>query len=946
MTRFTKILALLLVIMVTLATVSGTAAALPAVLYQKSEQETITAGATLEHISRFTADGWLNIKVLRIDTENPNIKMDTLANRQITDKLLPLPELARQSGAVAAVNASFFNAMGGGTAYPDGPIVRAGDLLSTTASYNQPYDTMASFAMDRSGRMMFDYWKSNLTLTDIGSSAVFDVSQYNKPSLRQYNDITVLDEKWGALTLGSSEKYPDLIEIIVAEGRVHEIRQSQPPATMPAGGFAVISRGEQAYKLLAELQVGDEVKFSITSSPDWSALQMSATGASILVKDGKIPERFSLSSPSFDRKNPRTLIGCTQDGKQLILVTVDGRQDNSIGLTQMESAELMLELGAYHALILDGGGSTTMAARQPGTNELEVVNVPSEGSLRNITTGIGVFSTAAPGAPAKLILESEDSYIFVDTSRKFTLKAVDRYANPVEIDPDRIQWRVSGIDGSFNGNVFYPTSVGKGKIIAQTGGLTAEMDIRSLSGPVELALDSGPLQVQLGKSQALQVTGYDAEGFSARLEPADIRWTVSGGIGDCQDGVFTGLVVGSGYVEAARGDVYAYREVLVSSTFTHTVYDFEQNRADFQPSLIVNGAWRISQEQVQEGSNAGQLIFDFYNMQTPGEASLIFEGEGLKLDADTSRLTVWLYNTVESSNRIMAEVQDSAGKKHQLEWSPKLEWIGWKQVGVSLANIKEPLYLTRIYVMNTDPAINWGDIYFDKLEAEITRNPASIPGMLPADTVMPDQANREVSYTPGPENFRFSVFGSNRQPEGSLESQLQAAMTAYINDYLDMAVYTGSKAAAPADLKKNAVVTGTQYQTHDYVNSTFIQLDTGKGGLRRSDPAQWPWLFTALDGAKRHHVFVVLTGDPDEFINAKEAQLLRDTLADYREKTGKNVWVLYQGALNQSQMDRGVRYISSAGFGSPGFSGANPQAAQYLQISVQGTDISFEFKSI
>jgi len=945
MFKFKKFLAVILLALVATATLAGPAAAMPDTLYQTSSRQTITAGATLEHLSRFTADGWLNIKVLRIDTSNPNIRIDTLANQYITDKPSPVPDLARQSGAVAAVNSAFFNPLEGGKAYPDGPIVKAGEMLSTAASYNKSRETMASFSLDKFGQMFFNYWTNDLILTG-SNNTTFAVSQYNQPSLQQYNDITVLDNKWGPTTPGVSEKYPDWMEILVSQGKVQEVRKNQPPAAIPAEGFAVISRGEQANRLLSALQVGSSAKFTVTSNPDWASIEMSTTGASILVKDGKIPEKFTYSTGSFDKKNPRTLLGSTRDGKELILVTVDGRQDNSVGLTQTESAELMLELGAYNALILDGGGSTTMVARQPGTNSLEVVNVPSEGSLRGVTTGIGIFSLASPGQLAELILETDDLNVFVNTGRKMTLRGVDRFANPVEISPDKVKWSVSGIKGSFQGNVFYPASAGQGKITAKVGDLTAEIEVRSLSSPVRLALMADALQLKPGQSRFLPVAGYDQDGFSARIQPEDIRWTVSGGMADCQNGVLTASSVGSGYVKASVGKVYAAKEVTVFYDETNILHSFEENQAVFQANpQVARGSWEISAEQVQAGQSAGQLIYDFFESKG-GEVSLAFAEKGLKLAPDTGNLTLWVYNTQENDNRILGEVLDAAGQKHQVEFA-QLNWKGWKQTEASLQNIKEPQYLTRLYLKNTDPGTGWGKIYLDDLAARVSRYPAASQSQLPPDTVPQDKANKSVKFTPGPENFRFSVFGSAQEPGSSLEAQLLKKLAGYINGNLDMAVYAGDKASEAAqNIKKPVLITGTEYKTVSYKNSSFIQLDISKGGLRRSDPQQWTWLFKELDNLQGSNAFIVLAGDLADFINAKEAQLLKDTLADYRQKTGKNVWVFYQGAANQSQMDRGVRYISSAGFGNPEFSKDNPKAAKYLQVTVKGKEITFEFKSI
>ena len=57
--------------------------------------------------------------------------------------------------------------------------------------------------------------------------------------------------------------------------------------------------------------------------------------------------------------NPRTALGQTEDGTVLLLV-VEGRRPDSIGATNLQTAELMLEYGAVNAGSLDGGGSSDM----------------------------------------------------------------------------------------------------------------------------------------------------------------------------------------------------------------------------------------------------------------------------------------------------------------------------------------------------------------------------------------------------------------------------------------------------------------------------------------------------------------------------------------------------------------------------------------------------------
>jgi hypothetical protein len=79
---------------------------------------------------------------------------------------------------------------------------------------------------------------------------------------------------------------------------------------------------------------------------------------------------------------PRTGAGYTRDGKTLILYVVDGRRpDYSAGMTPQQLADEMIRLGAYQAINLDSGGSSTMVIAMPEKNGLrpKVVNFPSDG---------------------------------------------------------------------------------------------------------------------------------------------------------------------------------------------------------------------------------------------------------------------------------------------------------------------------------------------------------------------------------------------------------------------------------------------------------------------------------------------------------------------------------------------------------------------------------------
>jgi exopolysaccharide biosynthesis protein len=94
--------------------------------------------------------------------------------------------------------------------------------------------------------------------------------------------------------------------------------------------------------------------------------------------------------------HPRTAVGVDSDTGEVLLLVVDGRQDDSRGYTMVELANLMIDLGADEAVNLDGGGSSTMIAKNRNGN-MAVLNDPSDGFQRWVANAIEV--TYTPPSP-------------------------------------------------------------------------------------------------------------------------------------------------------------------------------------------------------------------------------------------------------------------------------------------------------------------------------------------------------------------------------------------------------------------------------------------------------------------------------------------------------------------------------------------------------------------
>jgi hypothetical protein len=93
--------------------------------------------------------------------------------------------------------------------------------------------------------------------------------------------------------------------------------------------------------------------------------------------------------------DPRTAIGINRNGRYLYLVVVDGRQPfYSEGATFTELAQLLIDQGAYLAMSLDGGGSSTMVM-EGKDGRPRILNSPIDhyipGTERPVGTHLGIY---------------------------------------------------------------------------------------------------------------------------------------------------------------------------------------------------------------------------------------------------------------------------------------------------------------------------------------------------------------------------------------------------------------------------------------------------------------------------------------------------------------------------------------------------------------------------
>ena len=280
-----------------------------------------------------------------------------------------LSQYAAHKKLLAAINASYFDTDG----WVIGNVKKQGQLMAVD---EQP----------RSGYVL------NRGLPDIVQDIAYygtvDLPNGQHLVLKGMNRMRIADDLvlYNSFFAPSTKTNQWGREVKIVNNRVTAVATAGNMAITP--GSVVVSGHGASAAALAQLKVGDRVTISQTlGSSVADAADTVVSGGPLLVEHGRVHVRATEEKMAADiakGRAPRTAVGIKKDGT-LLMVVVDGRNNNSAGLTLAELATYMLRLGAREAVNFDGGGSSVMAI-----NGL-VVNKPSDGKERPVSIGLGLF---------------------------------------------------------------------------------------------------------------------------------------------------------------------------------------------------------------------------------------------------------------------------------------------------------------------------------------------------------------------------------------------------------------------------------------------------------------------------------------------------------------------------------------------------------------------------
>lgn len=235
-----------------------------------------------------------------------------------------------------------------------------------------------------------------------------------------------------------------------------------------------------------------------------------------LVKDGQI-----VAADGGTRAS-RTAIGIRADGS-VVMMVLDGRQEPfSCGGTMAEIATIMKEAGCVDAVNLDGGGSTTYMSKAEGSDTIKVVNRPSDGYARSVSTSLVAVSTAKSSKEFdRAIIESDYEYLTAGTSLKMTAIGVNNIGSSAVI-PDGAYWTVSDeAVGSIDENgVFTATQNGDVTVYFMVNGEIAGSKELHVVVPDAVTMEEETMNAVYGVSATLPIVAT-YNGNNVAVKPQD-----------------------------------------------------------------------------------------------------------------------------------------------------------------------------------------------------------------------------------------------------------------------------------------------------------------------------------------------------------------------------------------------------------------------------------------
>lgn len=929
-----------------------------------ADSVSLAPGLDLTNFRRLQPAGWVTGHVMSADLSTPTLSLDLLDSGTVSGGATVAQQIAG-TGAVAAVNGDYFDINFSGGAIGTDVSPKKG-LRNASSSPTQAFTITDGVAAIQA-------------LTAKGSFVVGGVSTkingINTPGLSA-NGIGWYTSVWGAhplsRPLGGPDSLATQIEVVTVKDG-HVVSLSNDPAavagaTAIADGSGVLIGREAGAATLAALTVGQAIDVTVGASAD---VDLAVSGSQRMIVNG-------VQTPEDQVEAGRTAVGVNRDGTHVSIVSIDGRQGDGRGMTIQELGDLMLDLGAYNAVNLDGGGSTTLLARLPGTTSTQVIDRPSDGSERVVANSLAFYSSAPAGqvkdvAVAPTLTSDGADAVFPGLHR--TLSGVGLDANLAGIPTSGTfaatgsAATVTAVDGA-TARV-EGVSQGSTKVAYTADGKTATTGIRVLGALERIKPSSTVVALpDPGQTATVTLSGLDADGFAAPIETGDVTVKSGSAVSVTPTGLGQFTITPT---SASGSATVTFTAAGKSADVAVTIGNRNVSVADF-----ADGAkWTIAADRATgttvadvgpNGEPALRLNYDFsQSTATRGYYAVLPEmskagSAGREVAGQPQALTLWIKGDGEGTwPRI--QIKNAAGTVVNLD-GPFVDWTGWKQARFAVpAGTAYPISIQRIRMLETKSTVSYqGSATISDLEAVVAADVAQpvVPTVYDPVVVTNGTVDGRAQHIAVMSDAQFvsrdpnsAIVVAARQTmrqivaakpdflviDGDLVDEASAADMAFAKSILDDEIGTkipyiyvpGNHEVMGGAISNFQAEFGATTHAVSVGHTKILTLNSSAGSFRASDPDQLAVFDTELAAAKADQnitgVLVFNHHPADDPLPDKASQLgdrfeaaqFTKTLEQFRASSGKSIAVVngHVGVFNAASSG-GVSQLIN------GNSGKNP----------------------
>ncbi len=301
-----------------------------------------------------------------------------LSNPGTAAGIAPLAQTARSTGVAAAINGGFFNR---NNQLSLGAIRRDGRWISG------PILNRGAIAWDNTGNFKFDRLTLQETLiTQTGQYLPLTHlnSGYIQAGIARYTS----DWRTVYFPLSNNEILVTVRNNRVTNKEAIEVAGSKS-VVIPTDGYLLVLRSSKSKS--DALAVGTSLRLeSNTTPPEFNRYPQVLAAGPLLIQNRQIvlnPEAEKFSNAFATERASRSAIGQLADGT-ILIAAVHNRLDGT-GISLVEVAQLMQQLGAINALNLDGGSSTTLYIGG------QILDRPPKTAAR-VQNGLGIYVQPNP----------------------------------------------------------------------------------------------------------------------------------------------------------------------------------------------------------------------------------------------------------------------------------------------------------------------------------------------------------------------------------------------------------------------------------------------------------------------------------------------------------------------------------------------------------------------